>query len=747
MENSSKFLNFVQSWRCHCYKVTYFDCVIKVLTFALGCIAAMVQQSPKGTPSRRTPTRGGGPKHCKQSWTKCSNCGLKTMSNHECETPGSCIGDGLVRLTPVFKDSAYCHLHPETMKEIGIKIGSFAKISSDVFECWPDPTVLLDHVGVSSQEKGIVTLSPIQSFRAAAKVTVSVEGKVDRSYLPFVLQNKVVFPGQKISIPYFSKKITLVIESVVPIAGQEVEKSDKSNGVDALTSQLSTVSIAEEYYQILPTTDFVDKQIHAPLPKIIGVERIGSDIQDILDQAFLSPSVFGSMGPPKTLLITGPSGSGKTLLCKTIMFGNEAWPSCTVHEFSKPIPCEDHIKIVLLDGLDSIGDDQSDKIGHVINFLKSLPRARFVLATATHLPPSLLKFFPFQLQMPAVTSDVRTEIFEACLSEIESEVSSDDITSVSFRANGYVGADICNVCRQALLLAGKDKLNMTHLLTALTKVPPRSMNDIKIEVPEVRWSDIGGLRDVQELLSRVISWPIIHQERYRKMGISAPRGVLMYGPPGCCKTMMAKALATESNLNFLSVKGPELLSMYVGESERAIRDLFSRARSAAPAIIFFDEIDALATHRGADRGSGVHDRVLAQLLTELDGVEGLTGVVVIAATNRPDRIDKALLRPGRLEKLVYIPLPDLQCREEIFKLKFQKIPYEGLDFVECAKLTEGLSGAEVVAVCHNAAIESITSGVVTSEIVQSAISNITPQTSSESLSLYDDFSKNKLAKF
>jgi len=553
-----------------------------------------------------------------------------------------------------------------------------------------------------------------------------------------------VFQGQKISVPYFSKKISIVIESVVPIAGQSSVKSLDSNGVDSLSDQLSTTTINENYYQILPTTVFLDKQIPETLPKIIGVETIGREIQDILNQTFLSPIVFGSMGPPQTLLITGPSGSGKTLLCKTIMFSNEQWPSSIVHEFVKPIPCEDHVKIVLLDGLDSIGDEQTDKTSRIANFLHSLPRGKLVLATATHLPPSLIKFFPLQLQMPAVTSDIRTEIFETYLAEIDSELSSDDIKSVSFRANGYVGADICNVCRQALLLSGNEKLNITHLLTALTKIPPRSMNDIKIEVPEVRWSDIGGLRDVQELLTRVISWPIIHQNKYREMGISAPRGVLMYGPPGCCKTMMAKALATESNLNFLSVKGPELLSMYVGESERAIRDLFSRSRSAAPAIIFFDEIDALATHRGADGGSGVHDRVLAQLLTELDGVEGLTGVVVIAATNRPDRIDKALLRPGRLEKLVYIPLPDLPCREEIFRLKFQKIPHEGLDFEECARMTEGFSGAEVVAVCHNAAIESITAGVVTHKLVEAAIRDISPQTSTESLLLYDDFSKNKL---
>lgn len=703
----------------------------------------MVQQSPRGTPSRRTPARGasGAAPKPKQVWTKCPSCELKTMSqHHECEVVGPCVGPGVVRLTPIFKDTVYCHLHPDTMKEIGIKIGCFAKICNEVLECWPDPATPLDHVGYSTQERQLVSIKVIEDIKPALQIMATIEGNINRTYLPFVLQNRVIYCGQQISIPYFSRNISVTINTA-----SSTSNSQDSNKVNSLSGEFSNVSLTDSYYQILPTTVFLEKGSLVKLPQIIGAGDLMTRVQGILDKSLKRPDTFGSMGPPQTLLISGPSGSGKTLLAKTILQSNEEYRCLTISDFNKVTTVEDHVKLVLLDGLDSVKDDDSDKISRVFSIVNSLPTNTFVLATASHLPPSLLKVFPIQLQMPPVTSDIRLQIFESFLSDIETDVSAEDLKTVSLKANGYVGADICNVCRQAVLLAEDGRLNITHMLTALTRVPPRSMNDIKIEVPEIRWTDIGGLHEVQELLTRVISWPIIHHVRYREMGISPPKGLLLYGPPGCCKTMMAKALATESGLNFLSVKGPELLSMYVGESERAIRDLFSRARAAAPAIIFFDEIDALACHRGAEKGSGVHDRVLAQLLTELDGVEGLTGVVVIAATNRPDRIDKALLRPGRLEKLVYIPLPDYQCRLEILKLKFKKIPHSldlGLEY--WAEATGGFSGAEVVALCHNAAIESISCDHVSDDLLKNLIDLIVPQTSGQSLKLYDDFSKNKL---
>jgi len=227
-----------------------------------------------------------------------------------------------------------------------------------------------------------------------------------------------------------------------------------------------------------------------------------------------------------------------------------------------------------------------------------------------------------------------------------------------------------------------------------------------VEVPEVRWSDIGGLEDVKQQLREAVEWPLKHPEFFREMGIDPPKGVLLYGPPGCGKTLLAKAVATESEANFIAVKGPEVLSKWVGESERAIREIFRKARQAAPCVIFFDEIDALAPMRGLGYSdSGVTERVVSQLLTEMDGLEKLEGVVVIGATNRPDILDPALLRPGRFDRLVYVPPPDRAARLEILKVHTRRMPLaEDVDLERIADATEGYTGSDLAALCREAAI-------------------------------------------
>eukprot|EP00116_Pleurobrachia_bachei_P002232 sb/3462494/ len=661
----------------------------------------MVQQSPK-----TTPVRGGGtPRTCKltnkQSWSVCSKCGIRTiLPLHDCETPGVCSGGGVTKLVSTTKDTLYCHLHPDTMREMGVRIGTMARVGEEVMECWTDPSIPLSQVGCSLPDKTLVDIKPIDNIRSAVSVVIDIEGSIDKTYLPFLLQNRVIYPGQHLTVPYFSKNVVVNITSVTCAPDP------------SLSAALSAVSLSDQYYQITSSTLFTDTPRAVQLPVLLEADGIRSRVERIIAMATGSKdSPFGGMEPPRTLVVTGPSGTGKTLLCRTILQAADHLPSSVVSDFSKHISCEPTTRLLLLDALDTIKNDDTDRIGRVTELLTNQRSDLFILATATDIAPSLRKFFPIELPMPGLTSVARLNMFQHYLSLLPNAVTKEEVRLVATKAHGYVGADICNVCRMAVLLAEGEAVSLSHLLTAVTRITPRSMNEIKIEVPEVYWSQIGGLRDVQELLTRVITWPMSHAEQYKAMGITPPKGVLLYGPPGCCKTMMAKALATESGLNFLSVKGPELLSMYVGESERAVRDLFARARTAAPSIIFFDEIDALATHRGAEKGSGVHDRVLAQLLTELDGVIALTGVVVIAATNRPDRIDKALLRPGRLEKMVHVPLPDEACRREILEMKLSLIPHDTtVDIGVLVDKTDMFSGAEVVAVCHNAAISSIAAG-------------------------------------
>ncbi|XP_013792936.2 spermatogenesis-associated protein 5-like [Limulus polyphemus] len=253
------------------------------------------------------------------------------------------------------------------------------------------------------------------------------------------------------------------------------------------------------------------------------------------------------------------------------------------------------------------------------------------------------------------------------------------------------------------------------------------------------------MAEVKKKLKQAVEWPLKHPEAFSRMGIRPPCGLLMYGPPGCSKTMIAKAIATESELNFIAIKGPELFNKWVGESERAVRELFRKARSVAPSIIFFDEIDALAAERGGSSGgSNVGDRVLAQLLTELDGIEQLQGVLMVAATNRPDMIDKALLRPGRLDSIIYVPLPNEVTRREIFHIRLKKMPIsEGVDIELLVERTNGYSGAEIVAVCHEAAMKALEEDITTQSVkwehFLSALRTVQPRSSPEMIRFYEEY--------
>jgi transitional endoplasmic reticulum ATPase len=249
------------------------------------------------------------------------------------------------------------------------------------------------------------------------------------------------------------------------------------------------------------------------------------------------------------------------------------------------------------------------------------------------------------------------------------------------------------------------KVTRQDFLDALKDIQPSALREVYVEVPEVHWSDIGGLEDVKQQLREAVEWPLKHPEFFKEMGIDPPKGVLLYGPPGCGKTLLAKAVATESEANFIAVKGPEVLSKWVGESERAIREIFSKARQAAPCVVFFDEIDSIVPRRGYRYDSGVTDRIVNQLLTEMDGLEKLEGVVVIGATNRPDILDPALLRPGRFDRLVYVPPPDRAARLEILKVHTRRMPLaEDVDLERIAETTEGYTGADLAALCREAAI-------------------------------------------
>ena len=353
--------------------------------------------------------------------------------------------------------------------------------------------------------------------------------------------------------------------------------------------------------------------------------------------------------------------------------------------------------------------------------------------------------------------------------EILSELKNLLLEGLADRTYGYVGADLAALCKEAAMSALRrilpeirklkemeeipkellEKLVVTKedFESALKIVQPSAMREVFVEIPKVKWEDIGDLREVKQQLREMVEWPLKYPKAFERLGIEPPRGILLYGPPGTGKTLLAKAVANESGANFISVKGPELLSKWFGESEQKIRELFRRARQVAPCIIFFDEIDALAPRRGY----GIHEateRIVSQLLTEMSGIEETRGVVVMAATNRPDLVDPALLRPGRLDKIIFVPPPDEEGREEIFRIHTRRMPLaDDVNLKELAKKTEGYTGADIEAICKEAALNSLRENVDAKEVkmkhFEEALKKIPPSITKEMVRFYKKFEERR----
>ncbi|NXC38388.1 SPAT5 protein, partial [Penelope pileata] len=471
-------------------------------------------------------------------------------------------------------------------------------------------------------------------------------------------------------------------------------------------------------------------------------------IRETVELPLKQPELFKSYGmpPPRGVLLYGPPGTGKTLIAKAI--ANEVGAHVTVINGPEIISkfygeSESRLRqifaeasrrcpsIIFIDELDALcpkrEGTQNEVEKRVVASLLTLmdgigsegSEGQLVVLGATNRPHALDAAlrrpgrFDKEIEIGIPNARDRLDILQKLLRKVPHSLTAAELVQLADSAHGYVGADLAALCKEAGLyalrralgkrarpsdteVAGSVMIAFNDFLQGMKDVRPSAMREVAVDVPKVSWSDIGGLEDVKLKLKQAVEWPLKHPESFIRMGIQPPKGVLLYGPPGCSKTMIAKALAHESGLNFLAVKGPELMNKYVGESERAVREIFRKARMVSPSILFFDEIDALAVERGNSSGAGnVADRVLAQLLTEMDGIEQLKDVTILAATNRPDMIDKALLRPGRIDRIIYVPLPDAATREEIFKLHFQSMPVsEEVCLAELVQHTHKYSGAE-----------------------------------------------------
>jgi transitional endoplasmic reticulum ATPase len=584
---------------------------------------------------------------------------------------------------------------------------------------------------IEAKDARVVYFSPVESLR--------IQG--GEAYLRRLLENRVLTAGDFIEIPIMGRKIVLVVTNHVP----------KTDAV--LVRDTTQIDISEKV------------SAETKVPKIT-YEDIGGlhdeirKVREMIELPMKHPELFERLGveAPKGVLLHGPPGTGKTLLAKAvanetdsnfISLGGPEIMSKFYGESEKKLReiFKDAEKnapsIIFIDEIDSIAPKREEVTGEVerrvvaqlLALMDGLEaRGQVVVIGATNRPnaldPALRRGgrFDREIELGIPNKDSRMEIIGVHTRgmPLENDVNLGTIANIT---HGFVGADLSSLTKEAAMNALRrilpdldleqesipaeilEKIFITQddFNRALSEVQPSALREVFVEVPDVRWADIGGLKEVKEQLRETVEWPLKYGKIYKHMKANQPKGVLLYGPPGTGKTLIAKAVANESEANFISVKGPEFLSKWVGESERAVREVFRKARQAAPCIIFFDEIETITPTRGGMVDSHVTERVISQILTELDGLEELHGVMIIAATNRPDIIDAALLRPGRFDKIIEISMPKAnEDRAEIFKIHIRNRPLDkNVNLMELAELTDGFSGADISAICDEAVISAI----------------------------------------
>ncbi len=558
-------------------------------------------------------------------------------------------------------------------------------------------------------------------------------------YLSQILEERAVTKGDIIEINIMGRKVDLVILSFQPPA--EAVIVDRESEI-----KLSEKPVKEELAK-LPRVTYED---------IGGLKDEVKKVREMIELPLKHPELFERLGveAPKGVLLHGPPGTGKTLLAKAVAsetnanFTSIGGPEIMskfygeseerLREIFKQAE-ENAPSIIFIDEIDSIapkrdevtGETERRVVAQLLALMDGLEsRGKVVVIGATNRPNAIDAAlrrpgrFDREIEINIPDRTGRAEILSIHTRgmPLDKDV---DLEQIADLTHGYAGADVSALTKEAAMRALRrimphldleldaipaeilNTMNVTQsdFFAALKDLQPSSMREVLIEKPNVHWSDIGGLQSAKQELKEAVEWPLKYASLFYQVKARTPRGVLMYGPPGTGKTMLAKAVATESQANFINVKGPEFLSKWVGESEKAVREIFRKARQASPCIIFIDEIDSIVPKRGGDGDNRVTERIISQMLTEMDGLESLHNVVVIAATNRPDLIDDAVLRPGRFDRVVSIPLPDEEARKEIIRIQTREMPLEkDVDLDELAAKTDGFTGADVSGLCNEAAL-------------------------------------------
>ncbi|HYZ51309.1 MAG TPA: CDC48 family AAA ATPase, partial [Nitrososphaeraceae archaeon] len=570
---------------------------------------------------------------------------------------------------------------------------------------------------------------------------------IDERYLADALESVPLIKGDNVMVPYFGGRLTFQVIGVSPLQAAAADS--------VLVTQKTIFHITDK-----------DQALGKGVPQVAyedigGLKEEMQKVREMIELPLRHPEIFEKLGieAPKGVLLHGPPGTGKTLLAKAVANESNAhFISISGPEIMSKFYGESEARlreifkeakekapsIMFVDEIDSIAPKREEVTGEVerrvVSQLLSLmdgleARGKVIVIAATNRPnaidPALRRPGRFDREIEIKVPDKRgrLEILQIHTRNmpLDTDVDQDRVAAVT---HGFVGADLEYLCKEAAMkclrrllpelnledekLAPEvlDKLiiTMNDFEGAIKDVMPSAMREVYLESPDVNWKDIGGLEEVKRELQEAVEWPMRYPDMYKKLGHAIPKGILLHGPSGTGKTMLAKAVATESEANFIGVKGPELMSKWVGESEKGIREIFRKARQAAPCVIFFDEIDSIAPTRGGgagmDGGMGINtstERMVSQLLTELDGIQELQGVVVLAATNRVDMIDMALIRPGRFDKIVFVPKPDKKTREVILEIYVKGKPIgQDVNMKAIAEVTEGFSGADVSAIANTA---------------------------------------------